>query len=88
MASLGTSDSHWTQPTIRREGSASGQPWQCNRAGVSVMQQALDPAARKDSGPLLIFPILTPDPESTVPNRLLAQFRPLLKLRKVLPLTD
>jgi len=52
MASLGTSESHWTQPTIRREDSASGQLWQCGRADVSVRQQALDPAARKDSGPL------------------------------------
>jgi hypothetical protein len=36
----------------------------------------------------LIFPILTADPKSTVPTRLPAQFRPLLKLWKVVPLTD
>ena len=36
----------------------------------------------------LIFSILSPDHKPTVPTRLLAQFRPLLKLRKVVPLTD
>lgn len=47
------------QPTRRRKNSASDRPWRCGGAGVSLRQEALDHAARKNSRPLLFIPTLT-----------------------------